>query len=98
MNGTRAKFSFDHSLSRFILSHPSINLSIRSVFDRLDSDNFSLNCENVRISRRNECKLWLQGAITVFIAANKVNFSSLNFVKPNIYFPSLFPQSGLQAD
>ena len=88
-------------LGRFILSHLSINLTkllIRSVFDRLDSENLRQNCKTTILTYPYECKLWYQWAITVFITANKVNFSSLNFVKPNIYFPSLFPESGLQAD
>ena len=84
MNGTKAKFSFDQG---FILSHLSINVWMWSVFDPFNYKSVNFDCEKMRFTWPNECKLWLESTITVFLTTNKVKFSSLNFISSEYLFP-----------
>ena len=83
MNSTKAKFSFGQG---FILSHPSINVWIWSVFNPFNYKSVTFDCEKMRFTWPNECKLWLESTITVFLTTNKVKFSSLNFISSEYLF------------
>ena len=82
----KGQVSFDHG---FIISHLSINVWMWSVFDPFNYKSVTFDCETMRFTWPNECKLWLESTITVFLTTNKVKFSSLNFIS-SVY---LFPES-----